>query len=648
VKVYVNANGYGNMVLIDTYTGNAADDLLSGGLNIGSVPGVNDTCYSGGNNYYCSQGMVVATFTTTNNQEQEEDDCNIDFFNATDTVDEGDDASLSWGTTGCTNASITSVGSVPVDGSENDGPLYNTTTYTLTAYGNGGSDSATQTVYVDEDNNDICNIDSFDADDNSIDEGDEVTISWNTTGVDEVFIEGPDGYDENFNDVDGEDTFEPSESGTYEITVDCESGTDEEDTTDSLYISVDEENNDQCEINSFYASPISVYAGGASVLHWSTTDADDVTLESSDGDDWNVNDDGSKTVYPDETTTYTLNVDCSDGGDEDDNVTVSVYNQSVGTVVTTPATNITSNSARLNGLVSGISSYTTGYFEWGPSTNLGYTTGIVNIGSVSNSFWHGISGLSANTTYYFRAVSNENGVIKKGDILSFSTNSFVPPQVPNTTIIQNIIQGTGGGSNLIDLKVIMNESLMCTERAHDFSVTYKNISGVDLNDAVVRVTLPKYVEFRGASDGIYTETDKTLTIQIEDFEKGEEGEVFITADTLSRAWNENILVTTAIASVRNPKNLVQEDAIAYGVVETTLCQNRNSLLGFAFGSGFWPNSVLGWLLLLILLLIIVYIARRLYTRQSVTTTTRMYKDNKLDPHKTVTREEMDYYDNGHL
>jgi len=668
VKVYVNGNGYGNMVLIDTYMGSEADALLSGGLNIGSVPSINDTCYSGGNNYFCSQGMVVATFTTTNNQDIQ-DDCMIDYFNATDSVNEGSDASLSWATTGCTNASITNIGSVSVDGSDSDGPLYNTTTYTLTASGNGGSDTDSETVNVNQSNNDICNIDNFYANDYSIDDGDDVTISWSTTGVDEVFIEGPDGYDENFSDVDGSDSFEPQESGTYEITVDCESGTDEEDTSDSIYISVNE-NNDQCEINSFYASPTSVYSGAASVLHWSTTDANDVVLESSDGDDWNVNDDGTKTVYPDSTTTYTLNVDCGDGGDENDDVTVYVssqtyacsdgidndidgfvdmsdvgcfsvtdndeYNQSNGTVTTISATNILSNSARLNGLVTGISSYTTGYFEWGPTASLGSITGIVNIGYVSNSFWYGISSLSPNTTYYFRAVSTEGGVVKKGQILSFSTNLFVPPQVPNTTIIQNIIQGTGGGSNLIDLKVIMQEELICTERAHDFSVTYKNISGVDLNDAVVRVTLPKYVEFRGSSNGIFTPTDNTLTIQIEEFKKSEEGQVFITADTLGRAWREDILVTTAIASVRNPKNKVQEDAIAYGIVETQNCQNRNSLLGFAFGAGFWPNSVFGWLLLVILILLIVYISRRLYKRKPNTvTTTRMYKD---DPHTTITKE----------
>ena len=94
-------------------------------------------------------------------------------------------------------------------------------------------------------------------------------------------------------------------------------------------------------------------------------------------------------------------------------------------VITNPATNITQTSAMLNGSVNPNGYYTTYWFEYGTSYSLGNTTQQYSLGT-GNSY-QAVSAylysLSANTTYYFRVVAqNQNGTAQ-GSILSFTTNN---------------------------------------------------------------------------------------------------------------------------------------------------------------------------------------------------------------------------------
>jgi uncharacterized repeat protein (TIGR01451 family) len=95
-------------------------------------------------------------------------------------------------------------------------------------------------------------------------------------------------------------------------------------------------------------------------------------------------------------------------------------------VTTYSATNVSLNSATLNAQVNPNNSDTQAWFEYGTSPNyLPYTTGYSNIGSgnYNYNFNQNIYNLSANTTYYFRAVARNQYGINYGQILSFSTGS---------------------------------------------------------------------------------------------------------------------------------------------------------------------------------------------------------------------------------
>lgn len=101
-------------------------------------------------------------------------------------------------------------------------------------------------------------------------------------------------------------------------------------------------------------------------------------------------------------------------------------NQSQATVTTQSATNIGSDTAILNGYVDpNGTSDTTRWFEWGAnsSSNMYYQTTRYNQGSTAGSFSAGVSNLSQNTTYYFRAVAqNAQGTVY-GNTVTFTVGN---------------------------------------------------------------------------------------------------------------------------------------------------------------------------------------------------------------------------------
>jgi len=96
---------------------------------------------------------------------------------------------------------------------------------------------------------------------------------------------------------------------------------------------------------------------------------------------------------------------------------------SAPSVSTNSATSISQTSATLNGSVNPNGASTNAWFEYGTTYSLGSQTSSQSVGSgTSNtSTNYSVSGLSNNTTYYFRAVAQNNYGTAYGSILSFTT-----------------------------------------------------------------------------------------------------------------------------------------------------------------------------------------------------------------------------------
>ncbi|TSC59632.1 MAG: hypothetical protein LiPW15_652 [Parcubacteria group bacterium LiPW_15] len=101
---------------------------------------------------------------------------------------------------------------------------------------------------------------------------------------------------------------------------------------------------------------------------------------------------------------------------------------SAPTVSTNNATGISQNSATLNGYGTPNGSATSCWFEYGAGAGLGQTAGNRYIGSGNSgiNLNSTISGLSANTTYYFRAACQNSYGTTRGTVLSFTTSNNPP------------------------------------------------------------------------------------------------------------------------------------------------------------------------------------------------------------------------------
>ncbi len=223
-----------------------------------------------------------------------------DFINASPvTITRGQSSTLSWGTTNVTSASLNNgIGAVAVDGSYTVTPN-DTTTYTLTAIGANNQQvtcSKTVTVTPVVVNAPIC--DFVTASPVTITRGQSSTLSWGTTNATQVSINNGIGNVE----ADGTRTVSPLETTTYTLTV---LGTNNQQVTCAKTITVTqpEVKTPRCEY--FNASATTIKRGDSVTLTWDTTNANSAVINPGVG---SVAVDGSTTVSPSETTTYTLSL----------------------------------------------------------------------------------------------------------------------------------------------------------------------------------------------------------------------------------------------------------------------------------------------------------------------------------------------------
>jgi uncharacterized protein (TIGR02145 family) len=118
------------------------------------------------------------------------------------------------------------------------------------------------------------------------------------------------------------------------------------------------------------------------------------------------------------------------------------------TATTNPATSITANSVKLNGTANPNGISTTVWFEWSKSStlsNLSGTSGLlIGAGNGDIPVSIDLSGLTYNTTYYYRLAAQNNNGTSRGTIQTFTTNT-IPPSV--TTNSANLIASTSARLN---------------------------------------------------------------------------------------------------------------------------------------------------------------------------------------------------------
>jgi hypothetical protein len=544
--------------------------------------------------------------------------CAITNFNASpNSINTGGSSTLNWNTTNCTSVSISNLNyNVPVSGSQVVYPTY-TTTYVLTAYGqNGGQQTQSVTVTVNNYQN-SCYISYFNASPTYISTGGSSVLSWNTTNCTSVSISNL-----NYNvPTSGTQVVYPTYTTTYVLTAYGQNGGTQ---TQSVTVSANGYQNN-CLISYFSASPTSINSGGSSTLSWSTSNCTSVNISNLN---YNVPISGTQIIYPSYTTNYTLTAYGQNGGQQvaSTSVYVNAYIPPVITscAVSTIPTNVNQNSATLNGMLTGGGNYNS-YFEYGNTVNLGSQTP-ARYSNGSTIFSDIIGGLSTETVYYFRLVSNcSNGSIARGDIKVFQTlaSNVRPVIIQGTTIV--------GTNSPIELKIENRFSSIRNGDTINYIVTYKNVGSKKLTRPIVQVIIPDGITFLNSSRGTYSQNTNTLNAPIEDLNPGDGGTIYIEGRVDSIKSNNREVVTTAILIYTNSKG-TQENAMAYVLNNST--DSGNSLGALAFFSGFFGIGLLGWLLIIIIILLIILIYRRYFYQKPFTNVATTSRTTETETHST--------------
>jgi hypothetical protein len=137
-------------------------------------------------------------------------------------------------------------------------------------------------------------------------------------------------------------------------------------------------------------------------------------------------------------------------------VTAAIEPQDALPLVTLPATKVYDTVARLNGRLDVLFSSTVLLgFEYGTTLSLGNWTSNLTKSS-TGTYQIIVSGLSANTKYYFRAVSLEvpSGYAGQGGILNFTTAEPVLPDMIGLFAFAGFLAFTVGGSAAISVWVL--------------------------------------------------------------------------------------------------------------------------------------------------------------------------------------------------
>jgi len=216
-------------------------------------------------------------------------------FDATpNQISAGQSSTLTWIVQGATSVTINNgIGNVAATGSTTVTPNA-TTTYTLTAVGPNGNVTATTTITVGAGQQTTAQIIRFEANPVSIQPGQQSTLSWTTSGANNVSISGVGAVTAN-----GSTTVSPQQTTTYTLSA---TGSDGKTVTAPVTVTVASGTIPQVVV--FVATPQNIDAGSSTKLCWQVTGSTNISIQPGVGTNLNAND--CATVSPTTTTTYTL------------------------------------------------------------------------------------------------------------------------------------------------------------------------------------------------------------------------------------------------------------------------------------------------------------------------------------------------------
>ena len=529
--------------------------------------------------------------------------CQIYFFSANGSsymqLYAGQSATLAWNTSdGCSNISVSGTngayfGNLGNQSSLSVGPFTDTTTYTLSALDSSGNPQTQQVV---------------------------VTVNLGT----QAGGGGSGGSGAYYDNTADYNTFNNAANSGYNSTS-YNTNTNSSNyygggTNATTYYGSN--NGSNCTINSFQPSSYYITSGQSVTFTWSTVGCYSLFITAPSGafpTYYYLPPSGSMTtnaLYGTSNFTLTAN-----GNNSTAWPPVTVYvtggpypytlNQSVGTnAVTGVATNIGAYSARLNGVAIGGNAPTTAWFEYGTTTELDARTGDQTFAPGQTMIFYDTMYSTPGTTYYYRAVTQSNGVISRGSLMTLVTKEssddvlYVQSKsVSNTTATTTTDGPTVTVTDGSD-KIYIGDTV-------DIKIDYANGTNKKLTNVKLNVVLPQGFSIVQSTKGQMVSPTMVM-LDVNTLAPGQTDSLFVQAKVTNTVSLSSTLVTNVTMSYTFP-NGVSDSAVGYVLNHAV---GVSALGGFALGAGFFPTTILGWIVTILIILAVILTIRRLTKAKS--------------------------------
>ncbi|MBU4223808.1 hypothetical protein KJ934_01105, partial [Patescibacteria group bacterium] len=325
-------------------------------------------------------------------------------------------------------------------------------------------------------------------------------------------------------------------------------------------------------------------------------------------------------------STYSFKTKGESGGTAVNGTVVAGAGSCIPIVTTKPATFITKDSASLRALVNPDGRSTSGWFEYGKSYALTNRTESYHVGSgsVDTDLLKYLASLDVNTTYYFRAVAENNCGKAQGSILSFTTEAgpyaapapapkVEPTPTPAPAPKPAPAQPSAGlapapvsvcKTDLMAIEISASSGKVGINEKFEYKIKYKNTGIADADNALLKIELPKKIFFEEAKPCKYSFDDNVLFFKLGRVNKNESGEINIVARTSDDAKYGEELTATAALDFTNMAGVSQPN-----VSDSATITIEGFILGMYSSAALFFAKIPWWLILLILVLVSIFWAR---------------------------------------
>lgn len=314
-----------------------------------------------------------------------------------------------------------------------------------------------------------------------------------------------------------------------------------------------------------------------------------------------------------------------------DNGGGSVQNGSQPVVATNSALVTGRNSAVLNAQVNPNGTLSSVWFEYGRSASLGSATtrDPAGSGTAFTAYSANLSNLSAGTTYFYRAVSQNAFGTSRGQVLSFRTEGTppAPPVNPGngsndddngpTPAVLGATSSPAGAPGCFSVSPTLSSPQLKAGQDFTYSVTYRNNCEQTLSNGSLEITLPVATEFAGTNQQFLSRDGNVIVYSLGAIAPNFQNAVTVSGKVRSQAENGDVLMFEANVTFTDPSGALKNASgfVSATVADSNAVTNGTSTLGASAADALSGLFHSGWFWLVLFLILLALFVFWLATRR---------------------------------